>query len=174
MQAVRLIHTPLNTLRHSFWTSSLPVRAASATAYVQNASAVPLSNVEAQWSRLSSNEQLEVHSQLGNLQKKDWKSLSTDEKKAAYYVAFGPHGPRTPSNPPGTATKVFLGTMAMIGISSALFWISRTVAPPNPKTMTREWQEATNKIALERRQDPISGIASEGYKGQGHIQANRK
>ena len=47
-----------------------------------NASAVPLSNVEAQWERLSPEEQLTVHQQLEELQKKDWKTLSVDEKKA--------------------------------------------------------------------------------------------
>ena len=47
---------------------------------------VPLSNVEAMWERLSPNEQLAIHQQLEELQKKDWKSLSVDEKKAGASV----------------------------------------------------------------------------------------
>lgn len=43
---------------------------------------IPLSNVEAQWERLSTEEQMSVHQQLETLQKKDWKELSIDEKKA--------------------------------------------------------------------------------------------
>ena len=50
-----------------------------------NASAVPLSNVEAQWERLSPEEQLTVHQQLETIQKRDWKTLSIDEKKAGPY-----------------------------------------------------------------------------------------
>ena len=34
------------------------------------------------WERLSADEQLVIHQQLEELQKKDWKSLSIDEKKA--------------------------------------------------------------------------------------------
>ena len=43
---------------------------------------LPLSNIEAQWEKLSSEEQLSVHQQLEVLQQKDWKELSIDEKKA--------------------------------------------------------------------------------------------
>jgi hypothetical protein len=43
---------------------------------------IPLSNVEAQWERLSQDEQLTIHRQLEELQKKDWKTLTVDEKKA--------------------------------------------------------------------------------------------
>lgn len=39
------------------------------------------------------------------------------------------------------------------------------------KTMTKEWQEASNEIALEQKQNPITGIASENYKGSGHVQS---
>ena len=63
-----------------------------------NASAVPLSNVEAQWERLSPEEQLTVHQQLEELQKKDWKTLSIDEKKAGAFfprIAHLPHNRAT-------------------------------------------------------------------------------
>jgi hypothetical protein len=39
------------------------------------------------------------------------------------------------------------------------------------KTMTKEWQEASNEIALEQKQNPITGIASDNYKGKGHVQS---
>jgi hypothetical protein len=44
--------------------------------------AIPLSNVESQWERLTPDEQLVIHRQLEELQKKDWKALSLDEKRA--------------------------------------------------------------------------------------------
>ena len=46
---------------------------------------IPLSNVEAQWARLSTDEQQTVYRQLEQLQTKDWKELSIDEKKAGTY-----------------------------------------------------------------------------------------
>ena len=59
-----------------------------------NASAVPLSNVEAQWERLSAEEQLTVHQQLEEIQKKDWKALSIDEKKAGAFFSGFAHLPQ--------------------------------------------------------------------------------
>lgn len=54
----------------------------ASTTTVSAASAIPLSNVEAQWATLSSTEQAAVHQQLEALQQKDWKTLSLAEKKA--------------------------------------------------------------------------------------------
>lgn len=49
---------------------------------------VPLSNVEALWTKLNSDEKLAVHEQLESLQLKDWKTLSIDEKKAGWFFSF--------------------------------------------------------------------------------------
>ncbi|KAH8117275.1 cysteine proteinase [Phellopilus nigrolimitatus] len=131
---------------------------------------IPLSNVEAQWEKLSSDEQLSVHQQLEQLQKKDWKTLSIDEKKAAYYVAFGPHGPRTPATPAGQPIKIFAGTMFCVFTALALFYGVRAAGGAPPKTMTKEWQEASNELAKEQQMNPITGISSEGYSGKGFVQ----
>lgn len=50
------------------------------------------------WERLSADEQLAVHQQLEELQKKDWKSLSIDEKKAGASLSRPPANltPRPP------------------------------------------------------------------------------
>jgi hypothetical protein len=39
----------------------------------------------------------------------------------AYYVAFGPHGPRAPVNPPGTAVKIITGISALVGSAALLY-----------------------------------------------------
>lgn len=39
----------------------------------------------------------------------------------AYYVAFGPHGPRAPSSKPGEAIKVVFGVFAAIGASGLVY-----------------------------------------------------
>ena len=100
----------------------------------------------------------------------------------AYYVAFGPYGPRTPVSPPGQGLKVFLYTMGLVGVAGLIALgvrsrgefpasiryptgnctrLTRVVtlflAPPPPKTLTREWQEASNERAREQRSDPITG-----------------
>lgn len=79
----------MNALRASKATVSasrafLVARAASTTASPirSSNSAVPLANVEAQWNSLSAEEQVDVHRELEELQKRDWKTLSIDEKKA--------------------------------------------------------------------------------------------
>lgn len=55
---------------------------AASPASSSSSAVIPLSNVEAQWEQLSADEQLAVHQQLEEIQKKDWKTLSLDEKKA--------------------------------------------------------------------------------------------
>ncbi|PAV23578.1 cytochrome c oxidase subunit IV [Pyrrhoderma noxium] len=135
-----------------------------------SSAAIPLSNVEAQWEKLSPEEQLFVHQQLEQIQKKDWKTLSIDEKKAAYYVAFGPHGPRTPSTPAGETTRLVVGIVSSILIATGMYYAVRASAPPLPKTMSKEWQEAMNEKAKEQKMNPIHGITSESYSGKGFVQ----
>jgi len=131
---------------------------------------IPVSNIEAQWEKLTAEEKLSVHEQLELVQQKDWKDLSLDEKKAAYYVAFGPHGPRTPSSQPGDNFKIAAATTALVGAAGVLFYVLHHFAASPPKTMTKEWQEASNERALEMNLNPITGISSEGYKGKGFVQ----
>ncbi|KAF8263572.1 cytochrome c oxidase subunit IV-domain-containing protein [Lactarius quietus] len=143
--------------------------ASASTTTVSAASAIPLSNVEAQWATLNSSEQAAVHQQLEELQQKDWKTLSLAEKKAAYYVAFGPHGPRAPVSPPGTTVKVVAGVGVLIATAGLIYGGIRSVAPPPPRTITKEWEEASNERAKELKINPITGISSEGYSGKGFV-----
>lgn len=59
---------------------------APATATSSRVAPVPLSNVEALWTKLNSDEKVAVHEQLEALQLKDWKTLTLDEKKAGKFV----------------------------------------------------------------------------------------
>ena len=68
---------------------------------------------------------------------------------AAYWIAFGPHGPRA-QDPPGEGKKVALYTFIGIAASLAIFAGLRTMAKPAPYTMTKEWQEATNEYLKVR------------------------
>lgn len=70
----------------------------------------------------------------------------------AYWIAFGPHGPRE-LPPAGQGWWVFKWTVIYVAGSCVAFFIIRMFARPAPKTMTKEWQEATNeylRVCLKR------------------------
>ncbi|WVR03325.1 hypothetical protein IAU60_000316 [Kwoniella sp. DSM 27419] len=157
---------PLSVRRYATASAS-PI---SVTSTRTNSSAPILGNIEASWKTLPAEEQYEIYQQLEQLQKKDWKELTTDEKKAAYFVAFGPHGPRAPTHEPGFQLKVFLGTLAAMGTAYGVFLFARSQALPPPKTMTREYQEQMTEYMKSQNMNPISGVSSEGYKGKGMVQ----
>lgn len=163
--------------------------------------------IEAVWPKLSREEQYVIYKQLEELQRRDWNELSADEERAAYYISYGPHGPRKPLEAPGSGMKVFLGTTAFVAAGLALFFtirstvgtylqarlnvmqflvvpitvhcrrafvaslnIANTFTAQGPaKTMTREYQEQMTERAKETNQNPLFGIASENYKGKGHV-----
>ena len=71
--------------RRCMATAAAHPAAASSSSATASEAVVPLSNVEAQWEKLSKDEQSIVHRQLEDIQKKDWKTLSIDEKKAGTF-----------------------------------------------------------------------------------------
>ncbi|KAL0089781.1 cytochrome c oxidase subunit 4 COX4 [Phycomyces blakesleeanus] len=130
---------------------------------------VSVQNLETRWKTLSTAEQNTVAKQLEEAQKADWKSLSVDDKKAAFYIAFGAHGPREPLTTPNHGLKVLGGVIGVLVASGALFYAMRLGGGENPPTMTKEWQEATNEYLKSQNSNPITGISSEGYKGKGYV-----
>jgi hypothetical protein len=62
--------------------ASVRYASVTVTSTRSNESAPILANIEASWKNLPSEEQYEVYQQLEELQKKDWKELTVDEKKA--------------------------------------------------------------------------------------------
>lgn len=69
----------------------------------------------------------------------------TQTLSTAYWIAFGPHGPRA-VDPPGTGARVAWGVFIGLAASVALFGAVRVVAKPAPYTMTQEYQEETNEF----------------------------
>jgi cytochrome c oxidase subunit 4 len=67
----------------------------------------------------------------------------------AYYIAFGPHGPRA-LPPPGEGMKIFSYTIVGLLAAFALFAFTRSMAKPPPKTMTKEYQEMSNEYLKVR------------------------
>lgn len=68
----------------------------------------------------------------------------------AYFIAFGPHGPRRPPPPDEGRKVLFLSTAVIFG-AFAVFAFTRMFASPiRPRTMTKEWQEATEEYMKVR------------------------
>lgn len=63
---------------------------------------------------------------------------------SAYWIAFGPHGPRKLPDP-GEKWVILRWTLGCLTASAIIFGTGRYFAKPPPKTMTKEWQEMTNE-----------------------------
>ncbi|PNS15332.1 hypothetical protein CAC42_2667 [Sphaceloma murrayae] len=129
-----------------------------------------LANIEKRWEAMPPQEQADLWMQLRDRMKVDWHELTAQEKKAAYWIAFGPHGPRA-LPPPGEGTKVFAYTMAGCVAAGVLFFGTRAFARSSPRTMTKEYQEASDEYLKENNVEPITGISSEGWKGGFMVQS---
>lgn len=64
----------------------------------------------------------------------------------AYWIAFGPHGPRA-QPPKGEGLRIAAKTSQLILASVAVFYVIHLFAKPQPRTMTKEYQEASNEYA---------------------------
>jgi len=129
-----------------------------------------LNNIEKRWEGMPMQEQAELWMALRDRMKDSWHELTLQEKKAAYWIAFGPHGPRALPEP-GENRKVIFGTIIGIIASLIIFSGTRMFAGPAPTTMTKEWQEASNEYLKGQNSEPITGISSEGYTGKGMVQS---
>jgi len=129
-----------------------------------------LKNIEKRWESMPLQEQAELWMALRDRMKESWHELTVQEKKAAYYIAFGEHGPRA-AEPPGEAMRIALYTAVGLGVSFAIFATMRMLAPPPPSTMSKEWQEASNEYLKAQNAEPMTGLGREGYDGVGMIQS---
>lgn len=119
---------------------------------------------------------------LSNLRQEDELTSLAHLIRTAYYVAFGPHGPREPILPAGSGIKTFGGVAVSILAALVMFagvrslgafviistlgrdgrltlrcvWFWDNLGSPAPRTLTKEWQEASNEKAIEQKSDPFS------------------
>jgi cytochrome c oxidase subunit 4 len=129
-----------------------------------------LANIEKRWEGMPLQEQADLWMALRDRMEGNWNELTVQEKKAAYWIAFGPHGPRA-QDPPDFQFKVFLGVLGGLATTAIVFGLMRYAAGPAPHTMSQEWQEASNEFLKAQKADPISGISSPGYSGPGMVQS---
>lgn len=69
--------------------------------------------------------------------------------QTAYWIAFGPHGPRA-QTPPGEGWKIVNYTLVGVAASAVLFFGTRYFARPPPRTLSKEWQEASEEYLRVR------------------------
>ncbi|KAJ6098789.1 hypothetical protein N7467_000324 [Penicillium canescens] len=129
-----------------------------------------LASIEKRWEGMPPQEQAELWMQLRDRMKVDWHQLTQQEKKAAYYIAFGAHGPRAQA-PKGEGWRVLSKVVQLTAASVAIFYAVHAFAGKQPATMSKEWQEASNEYALKEKINPIHGISKEGYEGKGFVQS---
>ena len=77
---------------------------------------------------------------------------------SAYWIAFGPHGPRS-LPPPGENLYILKMVALSMGAALVLLWASRQLARPAPKTMNAQYQEMTNEYL--RVSSPVFSSKSE-------------
>ncbi|KAF9950447.1 Cytochrome c oxidase subunit 5A [Mortierella alpina] len=145
----------------------------STTSTSTTVSEIPLANLELRWKTMSTQDKASVTKHLEQLQAGDWTKMTLEQKKAAYWVAFGPHGARTPLTGPNHGIKVFAGTAGMVGVSTAIFLWMMSKGSEKPITTTKEWQEASNEYARANKINPLSGVSSENYKGSGFVHISK-
>ncbi|TPX13225.1 uncharacterized protein E0L32_006425 [Thyridium curvatum] len=152
-------------------TTSAPIACRAASTHA--ISNPTLSNIEKRWEGMPLQEQAELWMTLRDRMKENWTELTLQEKKAAYWIAFGPHGPRAEA-PPGEGKRVTFYTLTGVAISLVLFLTLRGFAGPAPHTMNKEWQEASNEYLKGQKTDPFNGLGAEDYTGKGHVQSPPK
>ncbi|KAJ5496473.1 ATP synthase subunit beta mitochondrial [Penicillium fimorum] len=162
----------LRTVSRAVPRSTAAIRAPAVNALQTRAAsdhAIPnptLANIEKRWEVMPPQEQAELWMQLRDRMKVDWHQMTLQEKKAAYYIAFGAHGPRAQA-PKGEGLRVFAKVLQLTAVSVAIFYGIHSFAGKQPATMSKEWQEASNEYALKEKINPIHGISKEGYEGKG-------
>lgn len=131
---------------------------------VAKASPAPLSpayvgKLPQRWNAMPQADRAQIIADLKTRMALPWQDLTPAEKKAAYYISFGEWGPRKPLHGPGDAAKVFWGVTGGVVISAALYAIILSFATPDPVSMTREWQEASDEYLKSKNANPFTGYS---------------
>ena len=70
--------------------------------------------------------------------------ILTDLLVTAYWIAFGPHGPRA-KYPKHDNVWIAKWVFASLVLSTVIFFSIRAFARPPPKTLNEQWQKMTNE-----------------------------
>ncbi|KAI5951044.1 cox5 [Candida jiufengensis] len=116
-------------------------------------------NLETRWISLPKEDQQSIIEELKTRMELPWSELTNAEKQAAYYISFGEWGPRRPLYAPGEASKIFYIVAGSVIGSIALFIGIKSLAAPQPHTLNREWQEASDEYLKSKNANPFTGYS---------------
>ncbi|KAJ3170408.1 Cytochrome c oxidase subunit 5A [Geranomyces variabilis] len=124
-----------------------------------------LAQIETRWAKLPECEQGAIADALAAKQKGDWKEMSLEEKRAAYWIAYGPYGARSPHDP-AMKWKVLGWSLGFSAVAVGIwaYWTSAVV--PELRTHSQEWQDETERRAIELKQNPYTGAYAELRKAE--------
>ncbi|OBA23336.1 cytochrome c oxidase subunit IV [Metschnikowia bicuspidata var. bicuspidata NRRL YB-4993] len=140
------------------------VRAVRFNSTVAKAAPRPLSSayvnhLETRWNKLPKEDQTALIDELKARMELPWQELTSGEKKAAYYISFGEWGPRKPLYAPGDKSKIFWGTVAGLLAGVGLFASLRMMAPADPITLNKEWQQKSDEYLKSKNANPFTGYS---------------
>lgn len=133
-------------------TSALRAQTRAASTTITPAS---ISNLQGRWEKLPESDKQDLITALAEKQKLPWSELTLEEKKAACYISFGTWGPRRPMETAEEQATIYKGVFGGVAIAAALFMIyysNRNI----PKTMNKEWQEASDEYLASKKANPFS------------------
>lgn len=99
------------------------------------------------------------------LQRGDWRKMSADEKKAAYFLAWGPkEEPHTAFN------QAVLGrTLLLLGVSAGIYYalLKYFRSQKELPTLSQEWKDATRERLIKERANPYTGESAHLFTSSG-------
>ncbi|KAI8808249.1 cytochrome c oxidase subunit IV-domain-containing protein [Cladochytrium replicatum] len=152
----------MNALRSATARSALFRPAVLGTARHYSApavSSVALQDIETRWTKLPEAEQGAIADLLAEAEKGDWKKMTLEQKRAAYFIAYGAYGPRQETDP-NFKWRVGGWVTFFLTLTGTIWGVWQGY---RPKTIsdTPEWREATKQKAIERKQNPFQGAYAE-------------
>ncbi|KAI3407148.1 cox5 [Candida oxycetoniae] len=119
-----------------------------------------IGKIESRWTSLPKEDQQTLIEELKARMELPWQELTPAEKKAAYYISFGEWGPRRPLYAPGQKSQIFWLVAGTVLGSIAVFVGLKVFAEPEaPKTLNREWQEASDEYLKSKNANPFTGYS---------------
>lgn len=119
-------------------------------------SKVYLEGIESRWVKLPECEQAVVADRLALKQLGDWKNLTLEEKRAAYFIAYGPYNSRLPWDPL-FKWKVIGWCSFFLGLTGVCWYSYQYLYVPKRKEQSEEWIKKVEEYSIENKANPFSG-----------------
>ncbi|AOW07751.1 YALIA101S03e05490g1_1 [Yarrowia lipolytica] len=78
-------------------------------------------NIPKRWPKMATDEQQDVVDYLEDQMRGDWKIMTPEEKQAAYYIYFGPWGPREPNQDPDRGMRLLTRSILWMAVGFAFY-----------------------------------------------------